>query len=277
MIAAEVVADSIARGASGWHRCSTLRLRYPLAFHAEILRHRVLSHSVRSARAVPLAAQIEAVRRGGWVPAEWPSAQRGMQGGPPLAGWRRAAASGAWRAGALVECGIAAFLGRLGVHQQHAARRLSSDAWVDDLVTGETWGPMLALRDHPAAQPEAQELARAIRAALEGSRPRELSAGEWHLPLALPGESSGWAAIDLSAARCARTSYHGHDGRPRPVGDDLELARRLRGAGHWSPYEHQRQAPPLAAPLLGPGTRWAWARWSLDVAEPAPEPGWLTG
>lgn len=244
MITARVIADSISPTE---RRCTTVATRYPLVIHAEVLRHRgppgrPVSHSVRSARAVPLAAQIQAVSRDPFVPREFSGARKGMQGGEPLDGFADISARSTWQRAAHSAANAAAELMDADVHQQHAARLLAPFAWVDDLITAETWANFLHLRDSEFAQPEIRELAQAIRAALEGSRPRLVAYGDWHLPYAA-GSDVGLdqgERLDLSAARCARVSYHGHDGRPRAIAEDLALARRLSEDGHWSPFEHQR-------------------------------------
>ena len=80
----------------------------------------------------------------------------------------------------------------------------------------------------------------------KGSRPRELKAGEWHIPLIRPEEAD--LPVDLrkkiSAARSARTSYRTHDGRISDVAEDLKLYERLVGCDpkHVSPTEHQAMA-----------------------------------
>lgn len=238
---AAVIADSMS--VSG-RRVSTLLIRYPMRAHREILRHRgpayrQVSHSVRSTRAVPFAQQIAAVRTDPFIPSVFTSAKRGMVGGEPLSGEAEdAAIQSVLRAANHVadECQVQA---DMGVHQEVAAGMLDGFTWIEDLITAETWANFLHLREAPDAQPEAQRIARAVRAALQSSAPRRVRSAHWHLPFITATD----AALDVStqllvsAARCARVSY----GSPnRAPDEEVGLARRCIASGHWSPFEHQR-------------------------------------
>jgi len=77
-----------------------------------------------------------------------------------------------------------------------------------------------------------------------------LKRGEWHLPFAddeiefdlYPhGPVTPACRARVSCARCARVSYLTHDGR-RDISADLDLADKLQGDGHMSPFEHAAMA-----------------------------------
>lgn len=114
------------------------------------------------------------------------------------------------------------------------------------LVTATEWENFFDLRDHPAAQPEIQGLAWAIKDAMIISVPELKKKGEWHIPFIKKEEMSLPTKVKLkiSTARCARTSYFFHDGKESDVKQDLELHDRLVGSHpiHASPTEHQAQA-----------------------------------
>lgn len=76
-------------------------------------------------------------------------------------------------------------------------------------------------------------VANAMHYALCASNPVER---ERHMPYALPDDPAD-VQPDLCVARCARVSYLQHDGT-RSIEKDLDLFKKLRTSGHWSPFEH---------------------------------------
>lgn len=94
--------------------------------------------------------------------------------------------------------------------------------------------------------------------AMYDSKPKELQAGEWHIPFGdkiddkritetlykMNGESflihdsdvlKG--KIEIATARCARTSYINYEGKD-DYESDFRLFNTLSKSGHWSPFEH---------------------------------------
>lgn len=251
----EVVADSV--GPHG-ARITTLRTRYPLEIHAEVLRHRVISHSVESSRAVPPEIRIKRVREQPFVPETFNGRVKGMGVGDKLSDdiyeksrqlWLEMATNAADQAQRLLD---------LGNDKTRVNRSLSPYSWVTDLMTATEWSNLFALRqpdnddpvpqiDHGAA-PEMQILARMMRDAMRESTPRELGYGDWHLPYV---DRSIWDSWDghpddapympahVSAGRCFVSSY---DRLDEIMSEPFEqsVARYERGVGmaHWSPMEH---------------------------------------
>lgn len=110
-------------------------------------------------------------------------------------------------------------------------------------------------------------LAEAMWDAMNESTPKQLEAGEWHIPfgdkmdihkLSTATRKSDNAvsyatgveafqkhreaiAIKIATARCARVSYMNFDGTD-DYSKDIALYDRLSGSGHWSPFEHCAQA-----------------------------------
>lgn len=98
-------------------------------------------------------------------------------------------------------------------------------------------------------------LAEAMWDAYNESTPKELKAGEWHIPfsddldfdtLALNyGKEVAYdMMIKISTARCARVSYTvvGEEGKEPNYENDIKLHDRLAESGHASPFEHCAKA-----------------------------------
>lgn len=108
-------------------------------------------------------------------------------------------------------------------------------------------------------------LAEAMWDAYNESTPKELKAGEWHIPFgdninelkiadSLFEEFSAdvehntkllqETKIKIATARCARVSYTvvGEEGKPDNYEADIKLHDRLAASGHWSPFEHCAKA-----------------------------------
>lgn len=246
----QIIADSISPAGS---RIVTFQLRYWRAIHAEVMTHRACSRNAGSSRARPSAAIIEQVRNDPWGPRHWGANQPGMQAGGEVEDvedaqrvWCQSADWAAHHAESLLEQGL---------HKQIVNRVLEPYTYIDVVLTSTMPGleNFFALRIHPDAQPEIQDLARAMQSALQESTPAKLGYGEWHLPYVLDEERNLPANVKrkLSTARCARVSYKTFDG----VVDrekDMALYKKLVGAHpmHASPAEHQ--ATPLQPLILNP-------------------------
>lgn len=95
-------------------------------------------------------------------------------------------------------------------------------------------------------------LAEAMWDAFNCSTPKELKAGEWHIPFGDQFNPSGDnflygvedAELKVATARCARVSYTvaGEEGKPANYQNDINLHDRLSESGHWSPFEHCAQS-----------------------------------
>lgn len=95
-------------------------------------------------------------------------------------------------------------------------------------------------------------LAEAMWDAYNESTPKQLRAGEWHIPFGdniKPETYEGyeeWSkrCIKIATARCARVSYTvvGEEDKPNNYENDIKLHDRLAESGHWSPFEHCAKA-----------------------------------
>lgn len=107
-------------------------------------------------------------------------------------------------------------------------------------------------------------LAEAMYDAYQAGKPKQLKAGDWHIPFGgriddealmdyIMFSTSGGerakddlvetkrkAEIKIATARCARVSYTvvGEEDKPDNYEADIKLHDRLAASGHWSPFEH---------------------------------------
>lgn len=241
-ISARVIEDSV--GPTG-ARLTTFVLTYPRFIHSEFLTARVFSRNSASSRAIPTWKMIKAVLSDPATPVSWGSAKAGMQAGPELAGARRYLARSVWLLSRLAAAAACWSLTKVGCHKQVANRVIEPYAWMTTLVTATDWGNFFNLRAHPDAQPEFQALAYEMLEAYVRSWPRELAAGEWHLPFSdqLILQLGLEKCLKVSTARAARLSYLTFDGKI-DVDKDCELHDRLLASGHMSPFEHAAEAMP---------------------------------
>jgi len=236
----------------------TLRLRYPRILHSEVMTHRTFSRNARSSRAVPVQKMLDEVRNTPFVPWHWGANQKGMQATEEcneLIKFRNDTVSreAAWLRARDNAVSAAEGFMNAGYHKQIPNRLLEPFMWIDTLITATDWANFLWLRDHEAAEPHLQDLARLVRQALDECVPQTLEENQWHTPYVDDQD------LRVSAARCARISYTPFDGN----GDrDSEIARydSLIGSDrvHASPVEHQALPDPTnyAPHLHGNLTGW---------------------
>lgn len=239
-ITAKVIAHSAHEGCPD---LITLELKYPRFIHSEFMTHRVFSRNASSSRAIPVKRMIQDVMDDPAMPIEWGSNKPGMQAGvevstEPL--WR---SKREWLRARDNAVNHATMMCEFGLHKQIVNRILEPFQHISVVCTATDWDNFFALRDHPAAQPEIRELARVMRAAIEGSVAVQLGADEWHTPYLTHGYGV-FSDTPYSAARCARVSYLNHDGSKADYDKDLELANLLRKERHASPFEHQARPTP---------------------------------
>ena len=267
-IEAIVVADS---ESEHWDRITTLQLTYPRFIHSELMTHRVFSRNASSSRAIPIKKMLAAVWNKPATPISWGRNIPGMQARTELEGVRLAIAKGLWKWSGRVMCAAVWVMDRIGLHKQVANRLLEPWQHIHVVVTSTEWQNFFALRCHPDAQPEFQELACKIREAMAASKPVKRAAGEWHLPYVSTFDRETLPtkfAIQVSAARCCRVSYLNHGGDVSKIGEDFRLYDRLIKADppHMSPVEHQARAAEWRtryANFMG----WRSHRWDLENPE----------
>lgn len=272
-IQAKVIADSINRNGD---RITTLELDYNRFILSEFNTHRVFSRNTMSSRAVPIQKMIDQVIYSPAMPVEWGKNQSGMQATEFLNNTDIEKAKNVWISASRDMARHAKYLSDLGVHKQIVNRLLEPFQMVRTIVTSTNWENFFYLRDHAAAQPEIQQLAKAIKSAMAESKPICKTDKEWHIPYinqkdgkfyTLSGkEISLGDALTISASCCAQVSYRKNDAT-------LEKAYRVKERlingreTHFSPFEHQARADSINhyKQLHGNLNGWAQYRKELEV------------
>ena len=263
MISATMVLDSISPCGV---RLSTMEVVFPRPFLAQLNMHGIICKSAESSRAIPVAKRVAAVREAPYFPEHWGKNQRGMQSYAHLEGEEAKQAQAFAEAHLEHALNTTRQLLALGVHKQDANRYLEPFAYQKCLLTATEWQNFLNLRLHHAAQPAMQELARRVKACLDGSEPDGYRG--WHLPYA---QGIGWHGLSkmstISAARCARMSYSGFDGTTS-VDKDLALGQQLLQDGHMNPFEHQAMLvhPRHASTYIPSQLRAPWLQYRKELA-----------
>jgi hypothetical protein len=243
---ATVVLDSISPAGV---RLTTIEARYPRFIHPELLTHRVFSRNASSNRALPIKRVIREVIHDPVVPVWWGKTQRGMVAEVEMIGWRRWLCTQLWLKARYIAVALALVLCWLGLHRQLVNRLLEPWQWITTVFTATEWDNFWKLRAHMDAQPECQRIAMLMWSARYDSQPVKR---EWHLPYVRENElmlHTLGETIELSVARCARTSYLSQH-KPQPRSKDFELYARLvkEEPIHSSPMEHvaKMMPPPYA-------------------------------
>lgn len=257
--AAQVIEDSI--GHEG-QVLQTSVLKYPRLIHAEFMTHREFSRNASSSRAIPVLKVIEQVRTDPAMPIHWGQNQPGMQAHKELEPFVIEEMKELWVKSAWAAADIAEQMMDAGLHKQVANRVLEPYQWMHVVVTTASNSNFDGLRRHGDADPNIRHLAEMWHDAQQISLPKQLYAGDWHLPFInesdwrtaenycqvgritrdMPGRHEVLDVLKkLSAARCARVSYLNHEGKRPDLLEDLKLFDRLVRAEiiHASPTEHQ--------------------------------------
>ncbi len=240
MIEAKIIADSI--NSSG-NRITSFLLKYPRFIHSEFMTHRVLSRNAPSSRAIPINKVIEAVSLTPAEPVSWGKNQSGMQASEALDDSVIAMAKKVWYIARDNAIQSAQALSGLGVHKQIANRLLEPFTHMITLATATEWTNFFALRAHPDAQPEFQELAHCMLEEYLNHEPVKKRVGQWHMVFEehMPKQIDNFRKLKIATARAARLSYMNFDGKIEPE-KDYELHDKLKTSGHWSPFEHCARA-----------------------------------
>lgn len=236
----------------------TLEIRGPKFLDAERQKHRIMSISSSSSRAKPIAAFGDI-----FLPPDIRARDKGMQGStrlePKQAEFFRMAVEGLFQQAKVLVDHYTPM-----IHKQHLNRYLEPWMFQDSVVTATHWKEFFELREQLAepdemkrgADPNIQILARLMREAIEtipedkwvvrqlASYPAETI--PMHLPYLRDWEREAYSTHEctqLSAARCARTSYSRHgvdESIPIEKANELDIKRAesLRKEGHWVPFEH---------------------------------------
>jgi hypothetical protein len=240
---AKILADSVSPDG---YRLTSFEVTFPRIVLAEFNTHRVFGRNSASSRAIPVKTMLKRVEEDPFIPVYWGKNQKGMQAAEELSEEDRASAEAVWLDQRDLAVAAVRFLAEdLDLHKQIANRLIEPWLFQTVIVTSSEWANFFNLRRDKAAQPEIRTAAELMYREREESIPVSLEYGQWHLPLVdgidypqlLEAGYTDNAIAGISAGRCARVSYLTHDGVRDPDAD-LELAGRLREAGHYSPFEH---------------------------------------
>jgi thymidylate synthase ThyX len=252
---------------------STWVLTFPRIVLAEFNTHRMFSRNSASSRAIPFKKMLEMVQNDPFIPIRWMKEHTGMQGteyftskdslkipdslyGGKIATLKMLEMS--WlnaRNSAVVE---AVYLDSIGCTKQICNRLLEPFMWHTVLLTTTEIENFFALRAHPAAEIHIADLAQKMLDEWNNYTPKQLKAGEWHMPFGdqidkdrlydlIDSKDSDWLGkvdeyrLKISTARCARISYGTFEGKD-DYEADIKLHDRLAASGHWSPFEHCARA-----------------------------------
>jgi thymidylate synthase ThyX len=259
----KIIADSINRLNV---RITTFQLRYWRAIHSEFMTHRVFSRNAMSSRAVPVEKMLKQVRNEPAGPIRFMKNKPGMQATEYCTSQEEAEARATWDGAAASAAYHAEQLMAIGIHKQFANRLLEPFQYISVVVTATDWDNFWALRCHPDAMPEIQELAIEMKKQYDAHAPQLLSPGEWHTPYA-DSRLSYKDRIIQSVARCARVSYNNHDGSETTMEGDTKLHNQLTQAvpPHMSPAEHQAECTAQWTRSGNFGCGWSQYRKQLEV------------
>ena len=256
---AKVIADSISPEGV---RLTTMQVTFHRFVLSEMNTHRTFSRNSASSRAIPVDKLLARFRYAPAYPLEWPAEQPGMQGGVSLTGKDLQDAETLFEkvqnyTHRELMSYLSVHIKPQRLHKSLLNRLMEWGQWHTAVVTATAWDNFFEQRCSDQAQPEIRVPAEMMREAMAASTPETLRPGEYHLPYV---EEQDWndladllpLGVDMyphmaqvSAARCARTSYLTQEGK-RDIGEDLDLYARLtertgkRAADpiHWSPLEH---------------------------------------
>ncbi len=280
MYSTRILLDSV--GPSG-KRLTTWELTYPRFVHAELMTHRLFSRNSASSRAIPVEKLMARVREDPALPKWWGKNQSGMQANEELEGEALQEAQRLWLAARDFMLNVVTDLQKHGLHKQLANRLIEPWMFITVVLSATEFDNWFHLRNHKAAQPEIQWVAKSMWAQYNEHEPTQRAAGMWHLPFISQSDIDEIVTKSLTSAdtdevtrvlkkistgRCARVSYLTHEGK-REVEKDIELHDRLCSGpatgdpGHWSPFEH------VAMALEGPtpsGNFFGWRQYRKEFS-----------
>lgn len=262
----------------------TFELEFPRLVLAEFNTHNALSKNSSSSRAIPVEKMIDQVIEDPAMPVRFGKKNKGMQDAgehSELIGIYHVGgqyegeytAEDAWKLAGKIAAGFAISFNHSGYAKQICNRLIEPFQQMKVVMTATELNNFIWLRDHPAADPTIEALAKAIKKAKEESEPFVLNPGEWHLPyvdrirdclgniMYLNGELPEYSAktqvlptvsledaIAISVSCCAQVSFRSLDDsleKAHSVVEKLNLKGKSEEPVHASPTEHQ--ATPMKA------------------------------
>jgi thymidylate synthase ThyX len=280
MYKAEILADSLSPQGN---RLTTMKITFPRFILAEMNTHRVFSRNSASSRAIPFKKMVKMVEENPFIPIAWQKDHKGMQGTEYIEEgfsgttfcektWLYARDKAIQNAKALNENNVT---------KQLCNRLLEPFMWHTVIVSATEWENFFKLRcpqyfgkyrswkdasnlsgatfetpfeyrmNKSQADIHIQAIAELMWDAYNESTPKQLKAGEWHIPKfhdrvktiatsEIPDNMSfDEFLLKISTAHCARISYQTLGDDPKiDYQADLKLHDILLASGHMSPFEH---------------------------------------
>lgn len=252
-ISAEIIADS--KNEYG-QRLTSFLVVFPRIVLAEFNTHRMLSRNSASSRAIPFETMLKRLEDEPFIPIRFQKDHSGMQGTEYFEGKEEEDVKHHWVCAKNNAIAVAKQMSEAGITKQLCNRILEPFMYHTVIVTSSEWENFFSLRAHDAAEIHIADLAHKMLDEYNKSTPKQLKAGNWHVPFGDKMEphriieTLGGAAntdqikdakIKIATARCARVSYLNYEGND-DYEADMKLHDRLSGLGHWSPFEHCARA-----------------------------------
>ena len=247
-------------------RIITLKCKYHRLFHSEVLMHRALSRSCSSSAAKPVSVGLNEEIM---LPVRPGKNQKGMTIAEELDETTLNLFLQEWvELAGICKSYSDRWANDYNVHKRWANRPMEWFLPIDVTITATDWENFFELRGrqpYGALQEEFRVFAGLVEQVRDASEPEALDYGEWHLPYISEKELQDpmKSLIQVSAARCARTSYSNHDGTAPDLIKDLGLFMNLVTLNHLNPFEHQ--ATPAEPSKYSYNLKgWKSQRWFLD-------------
>ena len=237
----------------------------------------MFSRNASSSRAVPVDKMIKAVKENTFCPFEFQKSHKGMQGSEYFTGVERQECINLWLESAELALQQAEKMKAKGISKQIINRILEPYQYYTVLITGsrEGWDNFFSLRlpeyhfynkiykskkdaikdgvfdyqdyswlyaNKGQAEIHMMALAESIYDAMNESIPKQLKAGEWHIPMISDLESLKLSTDDqikLSVGRAANTSYTVvGDGKELTLEQAIKIHNKCKELNHSSVFEH---------------------------------------
>ncbi len=239
-------------------RLDTFECEFPRIILAELNKHRMLSNSVESSRAITVDSVAKKLEENPFIP-KFTKKQKGMQGYGEIGEAEQDIATSVWLDAAWGAQYDAETLEHYGVHKQVCNRLTENFTYVKGIISGTEWDNFFNLRIHHTAEPHIQELAVKIYREMHSVDAYHINYDEWHLPYIkleringkityLHPETEEVLDVDtarrLSLAMCAQVSYRNIDSSDEKVERVLSRLFPDGDPVHAVPAEH------IATPII---------------------------
>ena len=220
----------------------TMNLCFGLIVLGELTRHRTVTFSVKSNRAISGRRMRREVLDDPYVPLFLGKDKKGMVSDEEIK--YKGLGVALWRGSRYLACGVHFIADKLlRGHKEWVNRLLNPWQFVSLTMTATELDNLYNLRLHRAAQRDIQEVVRCAYEAHKSSVPKPVSYRNYHLPYVQDREKDGYSlseCIEMSTARCARSSYNNHDKSDCTYEKDRVLCNSLVSDKpmHSSPIEH---------------------------------------